>query len=567
MNKAYWKEAIVYEIYPRSFMDSNGDGIGDLAGILSKVDYLHELGIDTVWLTPVYASPDIDHGYDISDYYSIQHEYGTMEDWELLLQELHKRGIRLLMDLVLNHTSDRHPWFQEARSSRSNPYRDFYIWRPVKEDGSRPNNWTSYLGKPAWTWDEHTGEYYLHLYSSRQPDLNWENPRLRQEMYRMMRFWLDKGIDGFRIDAVNSISKDPRFPDTSEDKLQASGEPFTKNGPYIHEYLQEMHREVFAHYEMFTAGETSKVTDQDVLLYTHPSRGELNMVLSPEASTLGSRPEDEFQFKEWSLDELRELLQTWQKNVGEDGGWFGLYLSNHDQRRMVNNFGDPGRYRMESAKMLATFLLTLRGTPFIHQGEELGMVHNPLLQEIEDFKEQQSLSYYDVMVRDRGEDEQKIMERIRYKSRDHARTPMQWNDGHEAGFTTGKPWLPVHADYKEVNAAAQQRDPHSVFQYYKRLIALRKNHETLVYGDFRLLLPEHPQIIAYVRWMKEEAWLILLNFTEEEARYELPVEETKRMSHACCVLSCYSDREESARTGVDASGVLRPFEAIVYQSQ
>lgn len=565
MHRIYWKESIIYEIYPRSFKDSNGDGIGDLPGILSKIDYLSELGIDTVWLTPIYASPDIDHGYDISDYYAIQPEYGTMEDFELLLKELHQRGIKVLMDLVLNHTSDQHEWFKKSRSSKDNPYRDYYIWRPAKEDGSPPTNWTSYLGKPAWTRDEQTGEYYLHLYNAKQPDLNWDNPKLRQDMYKMMRFWLDKGIDGFRVDAVNSISKDQRFPDTNETKLQANGEPFTKNGPNIHDYLQEMHEEVFSHYNVFTAGETSKVHDRDVLLYTHPDRNELSMVLSPEASTLADWPEDEFQTQDWSLDELRSIMNMWQEEVGGYGGWFGLYLSNHDQRRMVNTFGDPDRYRVESAKMLATLLLTLRGTPFIHQGEELGMVHNPLLHDIEDFMEQQGLAYYDVMVKERGEDEETIMKRIRQKSRDHARTPMQWDDSDGAGFTTGTPWLPVHPNYREVNAAAQQKDPHSVLNYYKKLIAIRKAHHSLVYGDFKLVLADHPQIIGYIRWMDDEAWLVLLNFSGEEAHYELVENEAQRMEGATCIIGSYS-----TPTNIQShipGGMLRPYEALVYKAE
>lgn len=567
MKITQWKESTIYEIYPRSFKDTNGDGIGDLPGILSKADYLKDLGIDTIWLTPIYASPDIDHGYDISDYYAIQPEYGTMEEFELLLKEMHQRDIRVLMDLVLNHTSDKHPWFTQSRSSKDNPYRDYYIWRPAQPDGSPPNNWTSYLGEPAWTWDEQTGEYYLHLYNAKQPDLNWDHPALRKDMYKMMRFWLDKGIDGYRIDAVNSISKDQSFPDTNQEKLQASGEPFTKNGPHIHEYLQEMHHEVFSHYNVFTAGETSKVVDQDVLLYTHPDRKELNMVLSPEASTLANRTEDEFQTQEWTLDDLRDVLMKWQRDIGEDGGWFGLYFSNHDQRRIVNIFADPVNYRIQSAKMLSTMLLTLLGTPFIYQGEELGMVHNPLLRNIEDFKEQQTLSYYNLMVRERGEDEEKIMKRIRQKSRDHVRTPMQWDDSHAAGFTTGKPWLPVHPNYKEVNAAAQQQDPHSVLNYYKKLIAMRRENKSLVYGDFKIVLEDHPQIIGYVRWLDDEAWLILLNFSGEEAPYELPNNEVDRMRQASFIIGNYTDSQDSLLHLHIPSGTLRPYEAVVYKSE
>ncbi|WP_150271756.1 alpha-glucosidase [Paenibacillus tepidiphilus] len=562
MHKIYWKESVIYEVYLRSFKDSDGDGIGDLKGLISKADYFSELGIDTVWLSPIYVSPNVDNGYDIKDYLQIQPEYGTMEQWEQLLEELHKRNIRLIMDLVLNHTSDEHPWFIDARSSRDSRYRDFYIWRPAAEDGGPPNNWTSYLGKPAWTYNKATGDYYLHLYNAKQPDLNWDHPELRAAMHEVITFWLDKGIDGFRMDAVNSLSKDQRFPDTEETKLQASGEPYTKNGPRIHEFLREMNDKVFSKYEIFTAGETSQVTDDDVLLYTKPERRELSMVLSAEASKLADAEEDQWQSKDWTLHDLRKVMLKWQRDVGGPGGWFGLYLSNHDQPRMVATFGDQGEYRVQSAKMLAIMLHTLKGTPFILQGEELGMTNHPGLTRIEDFNEQQAHAYYDVMVLERGEPEELIMERIRKKSRDHARTPMQWDDSPHAGFTSGRPWLPVHPDYREVNLQVQQDDPDSVFHCYKKLIRLRKEHPVMVYGEFDVLLEEHEQIFAYRRYDDDEEWLILLNFSGEEARWELPEEAAARLEGASFL---FGNDTDVSKPRCHRTGTLKPYEGLIYQ--
>lgn len=562
MYKTHWKESVIYEVYLRSFKDSDGDGIGDLNGLISKADYLSELGIDAVWLSPIYLSPNVDNGYDIKDYLAIQPEYGTMEQWETLLDELHKRGMGLIMDLVLNHTSDEHPWFLDARKSRDSRYRDFYIWRPAAEDGGPPNNWTSYLGKSAWTFDEMTGEYYLHLYNARQPDLNWDNPELRAEMHKMMKFWLDKGIDGFRVDAVNSISKDQRFPDTDETKLQANGETYTKNGPRIHEILREMNDKVFSKYPIFTAGETSKVDDNDVLMYTKPERRELSMVLSAEAAKLSDLEEDMWQSKEWDLNDLRKVMLQWQRDVGAPGGWFGLYLSNHDQPRMVATFGDQGKYRVESAKMLGIMLHTLKGTPFILQGEELGMTNHPGLTRIEDFNDQQSHSYYDVMVKERGEPEELIMERIRRKSRDHARTPMQWDDSLNAGFTDGHPWLPVHPDYREVNVKAQQEDPDSVLDFYKKLIRLRKEHPVMVYGEFDLILEKHEQIFAYLRFDDNEEWLILLNHSGEEAHWELPEADASRLEGSSFLFGNYPDQDKSP---CHREGTLKPYEGLIYR--
>ncbi|PZD96999.1 glucohydrolase [Paenibacillus sambharensis] len=566
--RQWWKESVVYEIYPRSFKDSNGDGVGDLGGILEKLDYLEELGVETLWITPVYSSPNADYGYDIRDHYRIAGEYGSMADFELLLDEIHKRGMKLLMDLVVNHTSDEHPWFIEARSSADNPYRDYYIWRPGKEDGSPPNNWLSYLGESVWTYDPHTREYYFHLYSRRQPDLNWDNPKVRREMRNIIRFWLDKGIDGFRIDAVNVISKESDLPDAErspEEKLQANGEPHYKNGPNIHTYLKELH-EVFSQYPIVTAGETSSVTIDDVKRYTSPEQKELDMVLMIEASKIADPEHDMWEEKQWTLTELKSIVKNWQQEL-HGQGWIGLYLSNHDHPRLVSYLGHEGEYREASAKLLATLLLTLRGTPFIYQGEELGMTNADHLQGIEDFKEQQALAYFRTMVLDKGHDEDQIMQRIRRKSRDNARTPLQWENSREAGFTDGIPWMPVNPNYKEIHAAGQLQDNRSVLNYYKRMIALRRANRALVYGCYTPLLEEHEQLLIYKREYEDEQWLIIMNFSEVEVELELSPELIAYWKNGDRELLIHNYEEERMMTDETIQGgcQLKPYEAMVWR--
>jgi oligo-1,6-glucosidase len=440
--KAWWKEAVVYQIYPRSFMDSNGDGIGDLQGILSKLDYLKELGIDVIWLSPVYQSPNDDNGYDISDYRAIQKEFGTMEDFDRLLQEAHARGIKIMLDLVVNHTSDEHPWFVESRSSKDNDKRDFYFWRPGK-DGKEPNNWLSCFSGSAWEYDATTDEYYLHIFSKKQPDLNWDNPRVRKEVYDMMKWWLDKGIDGFRMDVINFISKVDGLPSVEGDGYQWGGAYFM-NGPRIHEYLQEMNREVLSHYDLITVGETPGVTPEQAILYTAEDRKELQMVFQFEHMELDSGPNVKWDLKPWRLHDLKVTMSKWQTAL--DGkGWNSLYLNNHDQPRMVSRFGDDGKYRVESAKMLATFLHMMQGTPYIYQGEEIGMT-NVRFSSIDEYRDIETLNMYRE-YRERGVPVESIMESIYAKGRDNARTPMQWNDSENAGFTTGKPWIAVNPNY------------------------------------------------------------------------------------------------------------------------
>jgi oligo-1,6-glucosidase len=558
MEKKWWKEAVVYQIYPRSFYDSNGDGIGDIRGIIAKLDYLKELGVDVVWLSPVYKSPNDDNGYDISDYQDIMDEFGTMEDWEEMLEEMHKRGIKLVMDLVVNHTSDEHPWFIESRKSKDNPYRDYYIWRPGK-NGKEPNNWESCFGGSAWEYDETTGEYYLHLFSKKQPDLNWENPKVRREVYEMMKFWLDKGVDGFRMDVINMISKAPELPDgeLQKGKKYASGSQYYMNGPCVHEFLQEMNREVLSKYDIMTVGETPGVTPKEGILYTDPSRHELNMVFQFEHVGLDSGPGGKWDIRPWSLADLKKTMTKWQKEL-EGKGWNSLYLNNHDQPRAVSRFGDDGKYRVESAKMLATFLHMMQGTPYIYQGEELGMT-NVRFPSIEDYRDIETLNMYKEHVEEYGEDPQTVMEKIYYKGRDNARTPMQWDDSENAGFTTGTPWIQVNPNYKEINAKAALADPNSVFHYYKKLIQLRKQHDIIVYGTYNLILEDDPYIYAYTRTLGNEKLIVITNFSGKNPVFRLPDDITYKTKEL--LISNYDVDETEELKKIH----LRPWEARVYK--
>jgi oligo-1,6-glucosidase len=521
MTKQWWKEAVVYQIYPRSFKDSNGDGIGDINGIISKLDYLKELGIDVIWLSPVYQSPNDDNGYDISDYRNIMDEFGTMQDWEKMLEEMHQRDIKLIMDLVVNHSSDEHAWFAESRKSKDNPYRDYYIWREGK-DGKEPNNWESVFSGSAWEFDEATGEYFLHLFSKKQPDLNWESPKLREEIYEMMRFWLDKGIDGFRMDVINFISKVDGLPDAEnpDGKRYVSGSPYFMNGPRIHEFLQEMNQKALSQYQAMTVGEMPGVTVEEAKLYTGEERQEVNMVFQFEHVDLDAGPGGKWDLRPLKLSDLRNNFTKWQKGL-ETVGWNSLYLNNHDQPRMVSRFGNDQEYRVESAKMLATFLHTLKGTPYIYQGEEIGMT-NAQFESIDEYQDIETLNMYREKVIENGEDEQKVMQSIYVKGRDNARTPIQWDPSDHAGFTTGQPWLKVNPNYKEINAAQAIADPNSIFHYYRKLIELRKENPIMVYGSYDLILPDHEKIYAYIRKYEDQALLVILNFSGDQPMFDLP---------------------------------------------
>jgi len=561
MKKTWWKESVVYQIYPRSFADSNGDGIGDLRGIISKLDYLKDLGVNVVWLSPVYRSPNDDNGYDISDYRDIMPEFGALADWEELLTEMHRRGIKLVMDLVVNHTSDEHPWFIEARKSRDNPYRDYYIWRPAR-DGREPNNWQSFFSGSAWQYDAPTGEYYLHLFSRKQPDLNWENTSVRAEIYDMMHWWLKKGVDGFRMDVINMISKAPGLPDapiTSGERYQFGGQYFV-NGPRLLEYLDEMKRTVLSHYDVLTVGETPLVSTAHAIDITNEETGHLNMLFQFEHMDLDAEPgaaSSRASIRPWRLLDLKQVMTRWQKDL-EGHGWNSLYLSNHDQPRAVSRFGNDGRYRVESAKLLATFLHTLQGTPYVYQGEEIGMT-NVAFESIEDYRDIETCNMYREYVEERGYDPQAVLVTIHAKSRDNARTPVQWDAGAQAGFTSGTPWIKVNPNYRTINVAQALADPDSILHYYRRLIQLRKENPIIVYGRYDLIVDADEQVYAYTRTLPDDRLLVILNFSADTPVFALPG-DIGFSAHDLLIANYPVEPSDDIRLLT-----LRPYEARVYR--
>ena len=559
MDRKWWKESVVYQIYPRSFYDSNGDGIGDLNGITEKLDYLKELGVDVIWLSPVYQSPNDDNGYDISDYRAIMKEFGTMEDYDRMLDEAHKRGIRIVMDLVVNHTSDEHKWFIESRKSKDNPYRDYYIWRPAK-DGKEPNNWGSCFSGSAWEYDNTTDMYFLHLFSRKQPDLNWDNPKVRREVYDMMNWWLDKGVDGFRMDVISLISKDQTFPDGEPgiNGYASFNEP--ANGPHVHEYLQEMRREVLDGRETLTVGECSGVTLDEAKKYARSDGKELNMVFQFEHMDVDADGTNKWADKKMDLRDLKKILTKWQKGL-DTIAWNSLFWENHDQPRSVSRFGNDGEYREMSAKMLATCLHMMQGTPYIYQGEELGMTNVPF-KDISDFRDLDSINAWHELVGQSVFTEDEMMKYLRYKSRDNARTPFQWDETENAGFTTGSPWIMVNPNYKEINAKDQLEREDSVFRYYQKLIRLRKEHEIIVYGSYDLVLPEDRELYVYTRTLKNEKLLIICNFYGNTRIFALPGGWTKETSKL--LIGNYGDLlyARDNRNTV----FIRPYEALVLKS-
>ncbi len=522
VDATWWQSAVVYQIYPRSFADGNGDGVGDLAGVLQHADHLQSLGVDVVWFSPLYRSPMDDNGYDISDYQDIDPSFGTLEQFDEVLAALHERGIKVVMDLVVNHTSDEHAWFVESRSSLDNPKRDWYVWRDRKDDGSLPNNWTSHFSGPAWEPDELTDQCYLHLFSRKQPDLNWENPEVREAVYAMMRWWLDRGVDGFRMDVINMISKQPGLPDSEmpAEARSRGGDRYT-DGPRVHEFLQEMHREVFAGREgaFLTVGETPGVTTEQARLYTDPARAEIDMVFQFEHVDLDSGPHGKYDLRPMRMIDLKRNLARWQDALAEVG-WNSLYYDNHDQPRAVSRFGDDSPvWRERSAKALATVLHLMRGTPYVYQGEELGMTNVPF-GSIDDFRDIESLNHYAEAVA-AGNDPEDVLRGMRVKSRDNARTPVQWTAGPHAGFTEGEPWIAVNPNHDQINAAAQVDDPTSVFSYFRRLIDLRHAESVVARGDFTLVLPDDERVFGYVRSFEGVDLLVLANFSRDDVTVEL----------------------------------------------
>ena len=556
MEKDWWKKSVVYQIYPRSFCDSDGDGIGDLNGITGKLDYLKELGADVIWLSPVYESPNDDNGYDISDYQAVMKDFGTMADFDRMLEEIHARGMKLVMDLVVNHTSDEHPWFQESRKGKDNPYRDYYIWKKPKE-GKEPNNWGSCFGGPAWAYEESSGEYYLHLFSVKQPDLNWENPQVRREVYRMMNWWLDKGVDGFRMDVISLISKDPDFPDGPAGITGYAAFNYCANGPRVHEYLQEMRREVLDGRNTITVGECSGVTLEEALKYASCDEKELSMVFQFEHVDLDfDEKGNKWTDRKCRLTELKEVLSRWQTGL-YGKAWNSLFWCNHDQPRVVSRFGnDSPEYREVSAKMLAVCLHMMQGTPYIYQGEELGMTNVPF-KGIADFRDLDSINAYWELTGKGIFKEEEMLRFLRYKSRDNARTPMQWDASPNAGFTEGEPWIMVNANYGEINAADQIGREDSVFSFYKELVKLRKEKPVIVNGEYRLLDPESEDVFVYERSFHEEHLLVVCSFAEKELLWRLPEEMAGQAAKR--VIGNY----EGQQWGPEL--MLRPYEASVWE--
>ena len=558
MEKRWWKESVVYQIYPRSFCDSNGDGIGDLNGITSKLDYLKELGVDVIWLSPVYKSPNDDNGYDISDYQDIMDEFGTMEDFDRMLATAHEKGIKIMMDLVVNHTSDEHKWFIESRKSTDNPYRDYYIWRPAKEDGSLPNNWGSCFSGPAWEYDKTTDMYFLHLFSKKQPDLNWDNPVVRQEVFDMMNWWLEKGVDGFRMDVISLISKEqPELPDKEPGINGYATFNVSANGPHVHEYLQEMRQKALNNADTITVGECSGVTLEEAKKYARSDEKELNMVFQFEHMDVDSDEKaGKWTTRKMDLRDLKKILTRWQKGL-QDIAWNSLYWENHDQPRSVSRFGnDSDEYREISAKMLATCIHMMQGTPYVYQGEELGMTNCPF-NTLENFRDLESINAFHELTEQGKMTEEEMMAAIGYKGRDNARTPMQWDDSANAGFSgaDATPWIMVNPNYTKINAKDQVSREDSVFKYYQKLIRLRHESDLIVYGTYDLILDDDKDIYAYIRTLGDEKLIVYCNFSENTREVELPEEFTDGK----IMISNYNDAKVSEKI------TLRPYEAIVIQ--
>ena len=555
MEKRWWKESVVYQIYPRSFCDSNGDGIGDLNGITGKLDYLKELGIDVIWLSPVYKSPNDDNGYDISDYQAIMDEFGTMEDFDRMLATAHEKGIKIMMDLVVNHTSDEHKWFIESRKSTDNPYRDYYIWRPAKEDGSLPNNWGSCFSGPAWEYDKTTDMYFLHLFSKKQPDLNWDNPAVRQDVFDMMNWWLKKGVDGFRMDVISLISKEPGLPDKEPGINGYATFNVSANGPHVHEYLQEMRQKALNNADTITVGECSGVTLEEAKKYARSDEKELNMVFQFEHMDVDSDEKSgKWTTRKMDLRNLKKILTRWQKGL-QDIAWNSLYWENHDQPRSVSRFGnDSDEYREISAKMLATCIHMMQGTPYVYQGEELGMTNCPF-NTLDNFRDLESINAFHELTEQGKMTEEDMMAAIGYKGRDNARTPMQWDDSAYAGFSTTNPWIMVNPNYTKINAKDQINREDSVFKYYQKLIKLRHESELIVYGTYDLILDDDKDIYAYIRTLGDEKLIVYCNFSENTREVELPEEFT----NGKVLISNYIDAK------VNHKITLRPYEAIVIQ--
>ena len=545
MQRNWWKESVIYQIYPRSFKDSKGDGVGDLGGIIEKLDYLKDLGVDLIWISPIFKSPNDDNGYDVSDYCDIMDEFGTMADFDALLSGMHERGLKLMLDLVPNHSSDEHRWFQESRKSTDNPYRDYYFWK--KEP---PSNWVSFFSGSAWEHDELTDEYYLHLFSKKQPDLNWENPKVRQEIHNVMHFWFEKGVDGFRIDVLPFISKRLDFPDIDPNNFEQAILEVYANGPRLHEFLQEMNSEVSAKYDIMTMGECIGVKPNNALDYVGEDRAELNTLYHFDHVNINYGPGGKYDPIPWKLSTFKQIFADWHAAVG-DKGWINICLDNHDFPRMLSRFGNDDTYRVESAKLLATLLLSMRGGPCIYQGSEIGMT-NVAFDRLEDYDDVEVVNLHQEW-KDAGKDTAPLLKAVHQQGRDNARTPMHWDGSAHAGFTSGTPWLRVNPNYPQINVADALADPNSILHYYRKMLAFRKEHKTLVYGDLDILMLEAEDLFVYRRWDEEGDYLIVLNFSDEAATLSADV---SLVNHDC-LLSNYPTH----------GATLQPWEASVYRKK
>lgn len=554
MKKTWWKESVIYQIYPRSFKDSNGDGIGDIPGIISQLDYIKSLGVDVIWLCPVYESPNDDNGYDISDYRGIHPEFGTMEDFDELLRGIHDRGMKLIMDVVANHTSDEHAWFTESRSSKEGPKRDFYIWKPGK-NGEAPNNWMSFFGGKAWQYDEKTEEYYLHLFTTKQPDLNWENPKVRAEIFDQMKFWLEKGIDGFRLDVISLISK-KNYEDTPYEEFNETITEIYANGPRIHEFLQEMNKEVLANYDVMTVGEGPGISRSNGLEYVGEDRNELNMIFHFDHMFIDHGPKGKFDTVALDFVRFKKIFCDWDRQLA-NSGWNSIFLGNHDFPRIVSRFANDQDYWEESSKLLSLMLLSMRGTPYIYQGDEFGMT-NVAFDHIDDYRDVETLNIWKEVASNNG-DLEELMQAIHWQGRDNARTPVQWDNSHNAGFTEGEPWIKVNPNYELINAKSQEMNPRSVLHFYRKMITIRKTYPVLVYGDFRCVNEEDPSIFAYYRQDDEYHMLIVLNFSSADEPFQLEKEIVQ--SELIRIVSNYRQSNEVENGTI----VLQPWEGIMYK--
>ena len=559
--KEWWKNAVVYQIYPRSFKDSNGDGFGDLPGVIEKLDYLKELGIDVIWLSPVFDSPQDDNGYDIRDYRKIYDGFGSNEDMGRLIDEAHSRGIRIVLDLVVNHTSDEHAWFVESRKSKDNAYSDYYIWKDPKADGSEPNNWGSSFCGSAWEYCDERNQYYLHFYSKKQPDLNWENPKVREEVYDLMKFWMEKGADGWRMDVIASISKDQNFPDyPKEDGRKYYTGKYHSNGPRLHEFIQEMNEKVLSKYDCMTVGEAPGSTPEVARLFTDPDRKELNMIFTFEHMNIDRIPGSvnrKWALKPFDLRELKRVMSEWQNKLNGHG-WNALYFENHDQPRIISRWGNDTTYRELCAKAYATVLHGMQGTPYVYQGEEIGMTNVAFdLNEYEDIEVRNA--YQELVVNTGTIFEEDFKKAVWNKSRDNARTPMQWDDSENAGFTDGTPWFKLNPRYKEINVARALKDKDSVFYYYKKLIALRHTEEFLTDASYELILPEDTQIFAYLRKTGSTTWLVAANLSEDT----LPIERLMQAPELAGRKAVDFKIQNYERASLEAD--IRPYEAFMVE--